>query len=231
MIEIAAAEQETWVVGSLRANTAPEDSRRMGIARVRRAADGSWAEKVQELPGGTLYEAAAFDFERQRVFLAGRDAPSLEIADLARRDVRPAPPVELGAAVEQITLLEYDGTRRLFASDGRNTVLAIEIDAAPPRVQVVASGLDRPSALVFDRERLRLYVATSGDGALWKLECASECSAPVRFASAAALRRPRTLAVDPQGVVWAGDLENEVIVGFSPAGELVKQVERLPSSF
>jgi hypothetical protein len=37
--------------------------------------------------------------------------------------------------------------------------------------------------------------------------------------------------VDAQGVAWAGDLENEVIVGFSPAGGLVQQVERLPSSF
>lgn len=232
LVGIAAAEQETWVVGSLRANPGPEGGRRMGIARFRPAGDGFWTEEVQELPRGALYEAAAFDLERQLVFLARRGTPSLEVADLARRDVGPVPLVELGAALPQIALLAYDaGTRRLFASDGRATVLAIDLDAAPPRVQVVASGLDRPSALAFDGERRRLYVANSGDGALWKLECATECSAPARFGSAAELRRPRTLAVDSRGVVWAGDLDNEVIVGFSPAGGLLRQVERLPSSF
>lgn len=231
VVGIAAAKQETWVVGSLRANT-PEGRSRMGIARFRLAGDGSWAEKVQELPRDTVYEAAAFDFERQLVFLARRGAPSLEVADLARRDIVPTPLIELGAAMPQIALLAYDaGMRRLFASDGQATVLAIDLDAAPPRFQVVASGLDRPSALAFDRERRRLYVATSGDGAIWKLECATGCRAPVRFASAAELRRPGTLAVDARGVVWAGDLENEIIVGFSPAGGLVQQVERLPSSF
>jgi hypothetical protein len=231
VVGIAATDQETWVVGSLSENAAPEESGRMGIVRIRRGGDGSWTEKVHELSRGTLYEAAAFDLGRGRVFLANRGAPSLEIADLAGEGIGPAPPVELGTALQQIALLEYDGTRRLFASDGRSTVVAIEIDATPPRVDVVASGLDRPAALVFDRERLRLYVATSGDGALWKLDCASACGAPVRFASMAQLRRPRTLAVDARGVVWAGDLENELIAGFSPAGNLVEQVERLPSSF
>jgi hypothetical protein len=203
----------------------------MGIVRIRRGVDGSWTEKVHRLPRGSVYEAAAFDLERGRVFLANRGAPSLEIADLTGESIGPAPPVEFEAALQQIALLEYDGARRLFASDGRSTVVAIEIDATPPRVEVVASGMDRPSALVFDRERLRLYVATSGDGALWKLDCASACEAPVRFASMPQLRRPRTLAVDARGVVWVGDLENELIAGFSPAGDLVEQVERLPSSF
>jgi hypothetical protein len=186
---------------------------------------------VHGLPRGSVYEAAAFDLERRRVFLANRGAPSLEIADLAGEGIASAPPVEIGAALQQIAMLEYDGTRRLFASDGRSTVVAIEIDATPPRVEVVASGMDRPSALVFDRERLRLYVATSGDGALWKVDCASACGPAVRFASMAQLRRPRTLAVDARGVVWAGDLENELMAGFSPEGNLVEQVERLPSSF
>lgn len=229
VVGIAVAEQGTWIVGSLSANTAPEARSRMGIARFSPAGDGSWAEKVEELPRDSFYEAAAFDFERQLVFLARRGAPTLEVADLVRRDISPVPLVELGAAVPQISLLAYDaGARRLFASDGRATVLAIDLEAAPPRIQVAASGLDRPSALAFDRERRRLYVATSGDGGLWKLECATECSAPARFASVAALRRPRTLAVDARGLVWAGDLENEIIVGFSPAGRLVQQVERLP---
>jgi SMP-30/Gluconolactonase/LRE-like region len=232
VVGIGAAEQGTWLVGSMSASTAPERRRRMGIARFSAASDGSWPEEVQELRRGSLYEAAAFDFERQLVFLARRGAPSLEVAELARRDIGPAPLLELGTTVSQIALLAYDaGRRHLFASDGLATLLAIDLDAAPARVQVVASDLDQPSALAFDGERRRLYVATSGDGALWKLECATECSAPVRFASAPALRRPRTLAVDARGVVWAGDLENEVIVGFSPAGRLVQQVERLPSSF
>jgi hypothetical protein len=232
VVGIAAAEQGTWLVRSLSASSAPESRRRMGITRFHAASDGSWAEEVRKLRRGTQYEAAAFDFERQLVFLARRDAPSLEVAQLAHRDIGPAPLLELGTTVPKVALLAYDaGTRHLFASDGLTTLLAIDLDAAPARVRVVASGLDQPSALAFDRERGRLYVATSGDGALWKLECATECSAPVRFASAPALRRPRTLAVDAQGVVWAGDLENEVIVGFSPAGRLVQQVERLPSSF
>jgi hypothetical protein len=203
----------------------------MGIVRIRRDGDGTWTEKVHGLSRGTLYEAAAFDLERGRVFLAKRGAPSLEIADLAGESIGPAPSVEFGTALRQIAILEYDGTLRLFASDGQSTVVSIEIDATPPRIEVVASGLDRPSALVFDRERLRLYIATSGDGALWKLDCASACGGPIRFASMAQLRRPRTLAVDARGVVWAGDLENELIAGFSPAGNLVEQVERLPSSF
>jgi hypothetical protein len=215
VVEIAAAEQGTWVVGSMR-----EDSKL-----------GSWALAVQELPRGNFYDAAAFDVERQLVFLARRGTPSLEVADLASES-SPKPLVEVGSAVSQIEILAYDaGTRRLFASDGRSSVLAIDVAAMPPRVQVVASGLDRPSALAFDNGLCRLYVATSGDGALWKLVCAPECSAPSPFASAAQLRRPRTLAVDARSVVWAGDLENELIVAFSAAGELLQTVERLPPSF
>jgi hypothetical protein len=231
VVEIAAAEQGTWVVGSMREDSKPQDSRRMGVARFRPAGDGSWALAVQELPRGNFYDAAAFDVERQLVFLARRGTPSLEVADLASES-SPKPLVEVGSAVSQIEILAYDaGTRRLFASDGRSSVLAIDVAAMPPRVQVVASGLDRPSALAFDNGLCRLYVATSGDGALWKLVCAPECSAPSPFASAAQLRRPRTLAVDARSVVWAGDLENELIVAFSAAGELLQTVERLPPSF
>lgn len=232
LVNLVAARGETWVVGSLSRKVETEDRRRMGIARLRPAADGGWSTEARELRRGSWYEAAAFDVARERVFLARRGEPKIEVADVARGDVDPASLVDLRATVSRVALLAYDGdARRLYASDGRATVLAIDLDATPPRVHVLGSGLDRPSALAFDGERRRLYVGTSGDGALWKSECAGACGAPERFASAPELRRPRTLAVDARGVLWAGDLENEIIVGFSPAGEIVQRLERLPSSF
>jgi hypothetical protein len=232
LVNLVAARQEIWVVGSLSPKVEPEDRRRMGIARLRPAGDGAWSTEARELRRRSWYEAAAFDIERERVFLARRGEPRIEVADIAHGDIDPALLVDLSATVSRIALLAYDGgSRRLFASDGRATILAIDLDGARPRVHVLGSSLDRPSALAFDGERRRLYVATSGDGALWKSECADACSAPERFASASELRRPRTLAVDAQGVLWAGDLENEIIVGFSPAGEVVHRVERLPASF
>ena len=170
--------------------------------------------------GGALYEAAAFDWGRQRVFLAGRGAPSpRDRSDLGCGNVGPAPPVELGAAVgadhaSRVRRHAAPGSR----PTGANTVLAIEIDAVPPRVQVVASGLNWPSALVFDRERHRLSRRHLGRRRALEARV-RELSAALRYGShpPRLLRRPRTLAVDP-GEVWSGPVtsKNEVTTfGFS----------------
>ena len=92
----------------------------------------------------------------------------------------------------------------------------------------LASDLDLPSALAYDRQRRRLYVATAGDGTLWKVDCESACGAPQRLAASREITHPRALAVDASGVVWVGDLEAGILAGISPEGEVVRRIERLP---
>jgi sugar lactone lactonase YvrE len=50
----------------------------------------------------------------------------------------------------------------------------------------------------------------------------------MRHAAAPLRATPRSLAVDGNGVVWVGDLESRAIAAFSPEGELLKLIQRLP---
>jgi sugar lactone lactonase YvrE len=95
-------------------------------------------------------------------------------------------------------------------------------------VTALAGDLDLPSAIAYDRGLDRLYVTTAGDGVLWKLECATSCAAPERFAGSPEVKQPRALAIDAEGTVWVGDLEAGVIAGLSPEGKLVREIVRLP---
>ena len=116
----------------------------------------------------------------------------------------------------------------MFGSDGEANLIVADLATTPATVTTLASDLDLPSAVAYDRERRRLYLTTAGDGTLWKVECESSCGAPQRLAASREITHPRALAVDASGVVWVGDLEAGILAGVSPEGEVVRRIERLP---
>lgn len=171
--------------------------------------------------------AVAFDVGGLRAFLADRDRPWLRIAHLDR----PRDPVELRTSVgglASMALLYYEaGGDQLFASDGVDTVVRLELGADEPTTEMVADHLEFPTALAFDPERRRLYVATRGRR-LWVYDCPGRCGPGRVFAEAQMLVHPTSLVITGDGTVWVGDDEAQKILCFSPDGALLASHGRLP---
>jgi hypothetical protein len=219
--------EEAWIAGTLRGFGKKAAETRIGINRL-----GVKNRKVEEvgrsLPPEVTAAAAAFDLSGERLFLARLDRPGIDVVDLSGKKLEAAPLLDLESP-EPLRMLAYDGERRrLFGSDGKASLIVVDLEATPPSVTTLAGDLALPSALAYDGSRHRLYVTTAGDGVLWKLDCASACGAPERMAAAREISHPRALAVDAEGTVWVGDLEHGILAGVSPDGEVSKRIERLP---
>jgi hypothetical protein len=230
VLAVAGDGDSAWVAGTLRGHGEHAGETRLGVVRLEQGQRGIESDS-RSLPRDVTASAAAFDRDAGVLYVARRDTPTLDRVDLGRRTLDPETLLDLGAGGE-LQLLEYDaGGNRLFASDGRSTAVEIDLDESPPALRRIPGELALPAALAWDGERERLYVATAGDAAVWKIECAASCGAPERWASVPELRHPRSLAIDGSGRVWVGDLESRLIVGLSPAGEVLRRIERLPQEF
>jgi SMP-30/Gluconolactonase/LRE-like region len=230
VIGVAGTPEVAWLAGTLRGFGKRAEDTRIGVTRIS-VADRGLEAHDRALPRGVDATAAAFDLDRGRMFLARKDRPEIDIIDLTNRSsLVPVLLLDLGAS-GPMQILIYDSTRdRLFASDGRSTVVAVDLATEPPRLETVATDFALPTALAFDRERRRLYVSTESDGTVWRLDCEVSCGPPRRLAASQEVGHPRSLAVDAKGVVWVGDLENRAIGALSPEGELLRVIQRLPGS-
>ena len=178
----------------------------------------------------TRYVAAAFDVGRQRAFLAPEEQTTVGTVNLAARKSRWEPLVDVNG-VPLIAELLYVGTgSQLFVSDGLGTVVRVKLGTERVTQEIVVEQLRWPSAMAFDVERNRLYVATGHDQTIWKAECADRCFQAEPFIRSDRLVHPNVLAVAADGSVWVGDLEAQVLLVFSPDGEPLHVIERLPVS-
>ena len=220
---------EAWVAGTVRGVGKKAEENRVDVSELFRSERGRGIEaKGRSLPKGFESSAAAFDLDGSRLFVASALEPSVHVVDLTRKELEPEPLLDLDSS-DPLRLLAYDAERkRLFGSDGEANLIVADLTTTPPTVTTLAEDLDLPAAIAYDGERRRLYVATAGDGTLWKLDCESACGAPQIMAGPVDTVHPRALAVDSEGVVWVGDLELGILVAISPEGELLRRIERLP---
>jgi hypothetical protein len=227
VIGVAGTGEVAWVAGKLRGYGKKAEEIRVGVTRVGVGDRGIEALGFS-LPKGFESNAAAFDLDRSRLFVATVDEAGVDVVDLTQKKLVPEPLLAIESS-DPLRLLAYDPDRDwLFGSDGEANLIVADLATTPATVTTLAGDLDLPSAIAYDRQRRVLYLTTAGDGTLWRVDCESTCGAPQRLAASREITHPRALAVDATGVVWVGDLEAGILAGISPEGEVVRRIERLP---
>jgi hypothetical protein len=227
VIGVAGTDEAAWVAGTFRGYGKKADEVRVGVTRLGQGERGLEAQ-ARVLPKGFDSAAAAFDLERSRLFLARGQEPVIDVVDLTHKQLEPVSLVDIDTS-DPLRILAYDAERnRVFGSDGEANLIVADLTTTPATVITVAADLALPSAIAYDAGRKRLYVATAGDGTLWKVDCSASCGAPERLTEGSELRHPRAIAVDAEGVVWVGDLEAGILAAVSPEGKLVRRIDRLP---
>ena len=227
VIGVSGTGEVAWVAGTMRGYGKKADEIRVGVTRVG-VGDRGIEALARSLPKGFESSAAAFDLDRSRLFVARQNEAGVDVVDLEAKELVPAPLLDIESS-DPLRLLAYDPERdRLFGSDGEANLIVADLATTPATVTTLASDLDLPSAIAYDRQRQRLYLTTAGDGALWKVECESSCGAPQRLGRLARDHPSARARGRRHGVVWVGDLEAGILVGVSPEGEVVRRIERLP---
>ncbi len=185
----------------------------------------------QQLAGSGRYQLAALDLENRRVFLVPPEAGQIYVADLGQSRPMPEPYARLGG-LASLNALAYDPVhRRLYYTDGRSgAVFALEETADGPRSRMVGGDLGLPVAIAADGARDALYVVDASGGDVLRFRCPAElpCDVPTVFSSASTLRWPSEVQVTPDGTVWLASLESQRVVALSPAGELLRSIDRWP---
>lgn len=204
------------------------EGREVEVLRMRLLDDDAVIDERFRVDVDAQPAVVAFDVRGLRAFLASRDEPRLSVARLDARQASAEPLASLGG-LSSIALLLYEPAGdQLFASDGVGTVVRFALGKDDGPTEIVADGLEFPTALAFDPERRRLYVATRGRR-LWAYDCPGRCGPGRVFAEAAALIHPTSLVITADGVVWAGDAVAQTILCFSPEGELLSSHDELPA--
>ncbi len=179
------------------------------------------------LAGPLCFRAAAFDLPRKRVFLSAEEEgrTGIWVADLTQTSAKPVRLFDLPAALPA-TVLDFDDSgQRLFAAQGQSGQLWVaDLSAGAPRLRLLADALGWPSALGFGSRAQRLYVGDLEGRRLWTLDCSDRCGEPEVFLHTAALGSPSTMEVGPDGTLWLGGLEAQMLMAVSPEGQILRTI-------
>ncbi len=232
-IGFAAAGESVWLAMNRPVGRGTSEEFRTEVLKGEFREQGIEVEEPIPLAGELRFAAAAIDPGGQKLYLASGTSGEIYRADLTLKKKQRRP--ELLARLEdpaEITLMFYDSfAGRLYAADGaRGTLYELDVsESAEPAARQVADSLGWPTAIAADPASRRLYVSDRRGRRIWVLDCSDAgCSEPRVFAERPELASPSQLAVGPDGTLWVGDLEAQKIVALSPAGEVLRQVDRLP---
>lgn len=201
---------------------------KVDVLRMRLLDDDAMVDRRFHIDVESRPAAIAFDVAGSRAFIADSRVPRITVAHLEAKHVAAEAVASLGG-LASVVLLHYepDGDQ-LFASDGVGTVVRLPLAAASSHTEVVAQGLELPTAIAFDPERRRLFVATRGHR-LWVYDCPERCGPGRVFAENSSLINPTSVVITHDGVVWIGDFEAQTILCYSPEGRFLGSHDELPA--
>lgn len=202
-------------------------SERIDVIRMQLLDDDTLVDQQMRIDPREPVAAISFDVRGKRAFLASVASPRIDVASLSAKRTKTESLLSVSGLSGIAQLLYEPSGDQLFATDGVGTVVRVALGAGKQRSEVVARDLSFPTAMTFDAERNRLYVATRGHR-VWQIACTSRCTEPELFAETDQLVNPTSLLVTGDGIVWVGDSEAENLLCFSPAGELFESHNRLP---
>ena len=185
------------------------------------------------LASSDCFDAAAFDVQSKRVYLAnhGEEGIRLWTAELTQKRPEPKKLLDLPGGAP-VTAMHFDTAyHRLFAAQGASgTLWQIPTDGESPRLQFVAEGLGYPLTLEYGRTQQRLYVADAEGKKIWALDCGEQCEDAQVFFDSEALEAPSTMAVALDGTLWLGDLQGQTLLTIAPDGTVTNRVHSLSGS-
>jgi len=127
-------------------------------------------------------------------------------------------PIQTGAlAIDRLsdTLYVADlSTGRIYARDMKGNA-----------VREISDSAGHPSAMSFDTNSKRLFVADASGRKIWTISVAPQVGKPATFAGSDSLKGPSAVAVGPDETVWVGDQSAHAVLHFSSGGHLLKTLK------
>lgn len=173
--------------------------------------------------GRTTFAGVAIDQVHKTVYLG--DAITGEISSLSvdGNSTSPSFLVEVSGVVRLGPLATDVAGQRLFAADvGGGTIYVVDLSSRKSRL--LASGMGEPSALSYDAEQQRLYVADASHHCIWQISTNLPKPTTSVFSSATELREPRGLTVDAQHTVWVADHAALAVFKLSSGGQVIQTI-------
>jgi DNA-binding beta-propeller fold protein YncE len=179
--------------------------------------------QVQTWSARSTFAGIAIDQVHQTVYIG--DAVTGEISSLpiGGNSSSPSFLVEVSGAARLGPLAVDVAGKRLFGADvGGGTIYVVDLPKR--KSHLLAFGMGEPSALSYDVDQQRLYVADASHRCIWQISTNSTKPKKSLFSSAPELREPRGIAVDAQHTVWVADHAALEVFKLSPAGLVVQRI-------
>ena len=224
---------------SLSASIKGKDVYRTELRRTR-LDDGTFAKPdVVRIESDLRYQAVTYSPSKKVLFLVPASATEIQRADLIRvkngreKEITPTPVpwITLPGATSITELLYSDTSSTLIALDGASgTIHAVRDDTQQPRVDQLADFSNSLVGLAIDAHRDRLYVGDPVQKGVWRLDCPgmTHCGEPIPIAHGQ-IALPSILEIAPNGTLWIGDPEDELIKAISPEGEILQVIREVPT--
>jgi hypothetical protein len=185
------------------------------------------------VPGEQRFAAATVDLAGRKVFLATGASGEIFVADLEekKKERRPRLLVTAPDATALTVLFHSPDDRQLYAADGAAGFLyRLDPSATSPELKKIAENLGQPTMIAADSTEGRLYLGDSKGRQIWELECADAgCSQPRVFARHDAFASPEQITRGVDGSLWVADRAAHKIFRLSASGDIVQQIDRVPT--